>query len=309
MDENTKTVRIEGKIDSTRDICRGSQDYPGALMKLSDPPTHLYVLGEIPTSPMVAIVGSRKADQAAKRFVFRLAGELSAHGLAVLSGGAEGVDTAAHEGALDAGGLTVAVIGSGFDYMYPQSNKDLFDRVAKQGALLSEFAPEQPPAKWTFPRRNRLVAAMASAVIVAQSGERSGALITARIARELGVALGSVPGRAGDPRNLGSHQLLRSGAAMVENAKDVLLLVERTPSHDQLGLPGIAQKKRVPSKPDNLPPDMSKILDILSSGPLHIDNITTETGFAPGEVGAALMSLEIAGLVEDEGGKNFVRVD
>ncbi len=308
MDELGQKQLKNTEAASTRELHRGGPEYPALLERLPDPPDHLFVRGEVPLGPMVAIVGSRKADQATKRFVFRLAGELTAHGVTILSGGAQGIDTAAHEGALDAGGLTVAVIGSGFDFMYPAANEDLFRRVSQRGALMTEFAPPQPPTKWTFPRRNRIVAAMAGAVVVAQAGERSGALITARNARDLGVGLGVIPGMPGDARNTGSHQLLRSGATFVENARDVLSLMERTSRPDQLNLPGVVENKSRQTTGVELSDEMNKLLDLLGRGPVHIDSIIADTGLSPSAVSAALMSLEINGLIEDHGGKHFARI-
>ncbi|MCP4675660.1 MAG: DNA-protecting protein DprA [Deltaproteobacteria bacterium] len=301
-----KTGHVE---DKGLEIRRGDEGYPARLAKLPDPPKSLFVRGLIPSGPMVAIVGSRNADSSVCRFVSRLAGELTKHGLTIVSGGALGIDTAAHEGALDAEGVTVAVIGSGFDFMYPEANRSLFERIEGKGALVTEYSHEQPPTKWTFPRRNRIVAAMASAVIVAQAGERSGALITARIARELGVPLGAMPGAAGDPRNLGSHRLLREGAKMVENPTDVLALVARDREVEQLTLPTFERKAISRAELQSLSSTEVKILDILGSRPVHIDEIIVDTGLGSGETSAAILSLEMAGLVEDRGGKNFVRVE
>ncbi|MDJ0763014.1 MAG: DNA-processing protein DprA [Myxococcota bacterium] len=301
-----KTKRV---IGSASKISIGHPDYPSELQQLTDSPKCLYVLGRIPVGPMVAIVGSRAADPAAKRFVLGLAADLTAHGLVVISGGAEGIDTAAHQGALEAGGVTVAIIGSGFDFMYPKANASLFEKIATRGALVTEFAPEQPPTKWTFPRRNRLVAAMAGAVVVSQAGETSGALITARIAKNLGIPLGAVPGPAGDARYRGSHQLLRSGASLVESAEDVLSIVAHAGPRNQMPLPGLASHPQKTASQHVPTPEEVKILDILGSGPIHIDEIITATGLSPGKVTAAVLSLEIVGFVEDQGGKRYVKLD
>jgi DNA processing protein len=288
------------------EIRRGAEGYPSRLEKLVDPPDRLFIQGSIPQGPMVAIVGSRNADIASQRFVSRLSGDLVQCGIAVISGGALGIDTASHQGALDASGVTVAVIGSGFNYMYPEANRGLFCKISEHGALLTEFSHEQPPTKWTFPRRNRIVAALSSAVVVAEAGQRSGALITARIARELGVPIGSVPGPAGDPRNRGNNQLLREGAHVVENASDILALMQGMDASQQLNLPNLTPRR--PSLPVNLSSTEGKILEILSFKPIHIDEIIVCTGIGSGEINAALVSLEIEGLIEDQGGRNFVRV-
>jgi DNA processing protein len=295
----------------TIELANGGPGYPSRLGKLKDPPRELFVRGGIPDGPMVAIVGSRKADGWAKRFAFQLGRDLVRHGLAVISGGALGVDTAAHEGALDGGGPTVAVIGSGFHYMYPKANESLFKEIPSNGgALISEYAPFQPPTKWTFPKRNRIIAALANGVIVVQAGRVSGALITARNARELNIPLGSVPGAAGDASNRGTNQLIRHGATMVEDISDVLRMVDTNGTFDQLPLPGLETEKTSfrNTVSDVFSPIEVKILDTLGYNPLHIDEIAMGAGLGVSETSAAILSLELMGTIEDQGGKNFVKL-
>ena len=150
--------------------------------------------GQIAAGPSVAIVGARKAEPWAKRFAHGLARDLSRQGIAVVSGGALGIDTEAHMGALESGGITMAVIGSGFDHISPVSNREMFKDISAHGAVISEFAHPVPPTKWTFPKRNRIVAALSDALVVVQAGEKSGALITAGMAQKIGVPTGAVPG-------------------------------------------------------------------------------------------------------------------
>jgi DNA processing protein len=293
------------------EIGRGDSDYPSRLNKLTDPPHRLFVRGTLPSGPMVAIVGSRNADSAAQRFAFRLAFDLTKQGITVVSGGALGVDTSAHNGALDATGPTVSIIGSGFNHMYPRENKTLFKKISRQGALVTEFAPEQPPTTWTFPKRNRLVAAIASAVVVVQAGAKSGALITASLAKKLNVPVGSVPGNAGDFHNRGSNQLIKNGAVMVESSTDVLDMMMADSTSSQLGLPGIGQKQANSKRLilNNFSINELKVLDILGSSPIHIDEICASTGLEIRLVSAAILTLELSGVIEDQGGKNFVAVD
>ncbi len=305
VDPRKKALKLD-----INEVVRNTPDYPNRLEKLADPPARIFVCGHVPKGPMIGIVGSRNADISSMRFASRLAAQATESGLTVISGGALGIDTAAHEGALAGNGMTVAVIGSGFDYMYPQENSDLFSQIAERGALATEYMPSQPPTKWTFPKRNRLVAALASAVVVVQAGEKSGALITARLAFELNVPVGAVPGGAGDVRNRGSNGLLRKGAAVVENGADILALIESEGSRPQLELPGI-QPAAVDAHPvaiPNLSNEEGKILDILGSQPIHIDEIAANIGLGSGETSAAILSLEIAGLAADLGGKNFIKV-
>lgn len=287
---------------------RGDPEYPNKLEILPDPPSQLYLRGSIPSGPMVAIVGSRNVELGTRRFVSRLAAELVAHGVAVVSGGALGVDTAAHEGALHGGGVTVSVLGSGFGYPYPEANRDLFDKISQSGALLTEFHPEQPPTRWTFPKRNRLVAALSNAVVVAGAGPRSGALITVSIAQKLGIPIGAVPGPADETRNRGSNQLLRQGAQMIENAYDIISLLQEVPTAQQLSLQGVLGETQRGVSPTTFSDAEEKILDILTIRSVHIDEIIASTGLEPGDVNAAILSLEIAGFVADQGGKNFVKV-
>lgn len=289
---------------------RGNDDFPKRLEKLPDPPDRIYVAGRLTDAPAIAIVGSRNADPGACRFTARIAGDLAQRGFSIISGGALGVDTAAHRGALDAGGVTLSVIGSGFGFLYPEANEPLFSEIVKTGGLMTELHPDQPPTKWTFPKRNRLVAALADAVLVVQAGARSGALITANWAERLDTPVGAVPGIPDDQHNRGNHALLKRGARLIEDADDIEAMLSRPDAARQLDLP-LSSREATPAK---LPPRGAlsplevKILDILCTSPLHIDDITTRLGTIPSETGAAMLTLELQGLVEDRGGKHYVRV-
>jgi DNA processing protein len=310
MSMNDERAAVSGRDSQARELRSGDAEFPARLGALTDPPERLFVRGRIPAGPLVAIVGSREADAQMRRLAAGLASGLVSHGLVVLSGGARGIDTAAHEGALDGGGATVAVIGSGFDHMYPQGNRRLFERVESSGALLTEFEPSTPPARWTFPRRNRIVAALASAVVVVQASERSGALITAEFARELGVPLGAVPGAAGDLRSRGCNRLIRTGAVLIEELADVLALLDRQVAPTQLGLPAVESRcKETPRALEEGLSDLERaVLDRIGGTPVHIDDIASGAGLPAAEAAAAILNLELAGLVEDRGGKSFIRV-
>ncbi len=310
--------------NSIKTVRRGEEGYPLRLEKLRLPPEELRVAGDFGQGPAVAIVGSRKADNASIRFAFSLAQTLSAAGIRIVSGGAAGIDTAAHKGALEGFGHTVAVIGSGFDFLYPAENKALFEKIAETGALVSEFDDRQPPAKWTFPKRNRIVAALSDAVIVISAGEKSGALITAKAAAQIGVPVGAVPSAPQDPKQRGTLNLLRRGAALVEDANDVLQLISNIHPEAQLSLPLIHTNKSTayPTAPplsDKLGPTVSfdpsvlsekeqRVLNFLCNKPLHIDEISAGLGLSPGEAGAVILALELHGLIEDRGGRHFVRL-
>lgn len=307
MSSEGASAAIDGAVG------RRDPAYPERLGRLPDPPQTLFVRGRLPVpwAAAVAVVGSREADPAARRHAASVARELAAAGVTVVSGGARGIDTAAHEGALDAGGRTVAFIGSGLDRLYPPSNDGLFSRMAAAGgALVSELEPSTPPSRWTFPRRNRLIAAVADLVLVVQAPERSGALITARIARRLGVPVAAVPGAAACPLNRGNNGLLRAGAAFAEDARDVLALLRRGDPLVQLNLPEPPRRcKETPAtEPIGLGADEVRVLRCLGEEAAHIDVIAVRTGLGAARAQAALLSLELAGLAEDRGGKQFTRV-
>jgi len=292
-----------------REIGRREDGYPPRLELLPDPPASLRVIGRLPEEPLVAIVGAREADSAMCRFAASLARDLAGRGLAVISGGALGIDTAAHEGCLQGGGRTVAVLGSGFHHPYPAGNIPLFRRIAAEGALISEFPDETPPDRWTFPRRNRIVAALSLAVVVVQAAERSGALITAKAARAVGVPVGAVPGSPADARSRGCNGLIRGGAALVEDAADVLGLIDGGGRDGQLGLPSVVSrgKQSTPDVRERLGPGERMILDRLGATAVHIDDLVAGTGLGAAETAAAVLNLELAGLAEDRGGKCYVR--
>jgi len=297
-------------MEGDRIIGRGDPGYPDRLERLPDPPDRIHVRGAVPEGPMVAIVGAREADPQMRRLAFNLAGDLAARGMIVISGGALGIDTAAHLGCLESGGPTLAVLGSGLDQLYPTANRELFARIAGSGALLSELEPGMPPTRWTFPRRNRIVAAMARAVVVVQASLRSGALITAGEASKLGVPVGAVPCAPADPRGRGCNRLLKEGAAVVEDAVDIVKMVNLRCRSPQLDLPTIDWRgKESPSKaPAGLSGEESRVLGRLGASPTHIDEILSGSGLTAAQAATVLLSLELAGLVQDVGGKNFVRV-
>jgi DNA processing protein len=280
---------------------------------LTDAPKRLFVLGEIPCpwGPAVGIVGSREADLQARRHAAEIAAALAAAGAIVVSGGARGVDTAAHEGAIAGRGRTVAVLGSGLEHLYPPANGPLFERIAAGfGAVVTEFEASTPPSRWTFPRRNRLIAAVCDLVLVVQAPIRSGALITAKIANRLGVPVAAIPGTASDPRNRGNNGLIRAGAGLVECAADVLALMNRAPPFFQLDLPEPPPRcKETPATaPADLGEDEILVLERLGREPLHIDEIVAATGLGAARTQAALLTLELAGVAEDRGGKLFARL-
>jgi len=267
--------------------------YPVALTTIIDPPPVLWTRGslEVLSHPSVAIVGARAASPYGLSVAARLAGDLTAAGLVVVSGMARGVDSAAHRGALEASGATVAVLGSGVDVIYPPEHASLAESIAASGLLVSELVPGTPPLPQFFPLRNRIISGLSRAVVVIEAGEQSGSLITARMALEQGRDVLAVPGNVLSGRNRGAHGLLRDGAKIVESADDIL---------EELGM-GAAAPGSAPSSDD-------PVLACLTPGePSDLDAISERTGLSVTRLLARLFELELEGAVTRVGGGRFVR--
>jgi DNA processing protein len=271
--------------------------YPAALSAIADPPSVLWARGNLAalSRPAVAIVGSRAGSPYGLSVAERLAADLAGYGIAVVSGLARGIDSAAHRGALAANGSTLAVLGSAADVIYPAEHRDLARRIEADGAVLSELVPGTPPRKPFFPLRNRVISGLCRAVLIVEAGEKSGSLITARCALEQGREVLAVPGNILNGRNRGGHALLRDGAKIVESADDIL---------EELSV-------RVPGRPDPVgmsgPEDL--VLRNLPAGePCDLDVIADRTGLPSPRLLPRLFELEMQGLVRRVGGGRFVRV-
>jgi DNA processing protein len=272
--------------------------YPPALTTISDPPPTLWVRGVVDAlnAPAVAIIGSRAGSPYALAVAERLAADLAARGVVIVSGLARGVDSAAHRGALTAG-ATVAVLGSGVDVMYPPEHAGLARDIQKDGAVISELVPGTPPQQWFFPLRNRIISGLSRAVVVIEAGEKSGSLITARCALEQGRDVLAVPGNILSGRNRGAHALLRDGAKIVESSDDIL-------EELRLGVPAVPKRIGAPS------PQVDPILACLTPGePSDLDAIAERSGLTPSRLLPRLFELELQGVVARVGGGRFVRVD
>jgi DNA processing protein len=270
-------------------------DYPGWLARIFDPPPALYVRGTLAPSEgsrSVAVVGARAASPQGLTFARALGRDLAEAGLTVVSGLARGIDTAAHRGALEAGGRTVAVLGSGLDRVYPAENEELAAAIAARGgAVVSEFPLDARPWKGNFPRRNRVIAGWGRGVVVVEAGERSGALITARVALDEGREVLAVPGHPALAASAGTNALLRDGAAVVRHAGDVLdtLRIER-------------------AEPDPDPEPEDEVVAVLRrDAPSSVEEIAARSGRALPGVLARLGELELAGAVRRLPGPLFVR--
>jgi DNA processing protein len=265
-------------------LTRADPRYPSLLRQLHDPPQRLYIRGErvdVLAEPAVAVVGARSCSGYGAHVARSLARELAAAGVVVVSGLARGIDGEAHRGALDAGGATVAVLGCGIDRDYPRRHADLARRIGETGLVVSEYPPGVEPAPWRFPARNRIIAGLGLATVVVEARERSGALITADFALELGRDVFAVPGEITSRRAAGTNNLLRQGAAPLVTTGDLLAAI------------GIeAPPKRRP----RLSSAAARVLERLGEGASGADELVRASGLSSAEVAAALVELEIEGL-------------
>ena len=273
--------------------------YPVRLKEIHDPPLALYVKGSLLPADQysVAIVGTRKASHYGRDCAERLAYELAQAGFVIVSGLALGIDTAAHRGAIKAGGRTVAVLGGGLDSIYPAENAKLADEVSVHGAVISEFPVGRQPDKTTFAIRNRIISGLSLGTVVVEADTRSGAMITAAAALEQGRNVFAVPGRIDSVSSRGPHKLLREGARIVESSEDILdELGMLIPSSATLGRQG-GQSGAFVETPVRLDPDERKIVDLLGEGPLDMDTLIRESKMEPRQVSSLLISMEMKKLV------------
>ena len=280
-----------------------SSAYPQGLKDIYDPPVVLYVKGALLESDKhsIAIVGSRRATVYGRSIAEKIAQGLAARGLTIVSGGARGIDTAAHKGALSAGGRTIAFLGCGIDVTYPAENKKLFEAIAESGAVVSEFPLGSHPEPWRFPPRNRLISGLSIGVLVCQSPEASGALITAGYAAEQGKETYAVPGNVDDERNRGCHKLIQEGALLVQDANDILR---------ELGLDDDAEESphQLALPVEQLNDQERDIAALLSLEPVPIDEIIEKTGLPAPMVSGTLTVLEMKNVIRRVPGNAYVRV-
>ncbi|WP_186442860.1 DNA-processing protein DprA [Desulfobotulus alkaliphilus] len=278
----------------------GMEAYPELLSKIPDPPPVLYVRGQLlPDAVAVAIVGSRNATRYGRDHAFSIASELAASGIVVVSGLARGIDAAAHEGALAAGGVTIAVLGSGLSRIYPGEHRRLAQSIAASGAVISSFAMETLPDAPNFPARNRIISGLCLGTAVMEAADRSGSLITARMAGEQGRDVFALPGNVRSMKSAGTHRLLREGACLIENAADIM---------NELGIQKPHVSVRPHEKKENLlAMDESGVFKVLEADPIHIDELAQRTGMAAGPLSALLFTLELQGKILQYPGKYFAK--
>ena len=298
FDLGAELARMEGL--GAKFVARGSEGYPGWLDKISDPPIGLYQRGELELGGMrgIAIVGTRRPTLYGQRIARKVAAKLARAGFYIVSGLARGVDTAAHEGALEVGGKTVGVLGCGLDIVYPPENEALFGKVASEGALLSEFPLGRRADRQTFPMRNRVVAGMCEAVVVVESALKGGSLITARQAGEQGRSVFAFPGRVDQETSAGCHALIRDGAVLVTCAEDILDDLGGGGRQGVLDLQMEVEGKKQEATTVELVGDEEKVYGVLADGAaLGLEEIANTAGVEARVAAVTLMSLELKRLV------------
>ncbi|MCY3802407.1 MAG: DNA-processing protein DprA [Chloroflexi bacterium] len=300
IDPDLEMERVESA--NARLITFGSAAFPPLLREIPSPPAVLYVQGgftEQDLTRTIAMVGTRRISPYGRQITSLLAADLAAAGLTVISGLAFGVDGAAHRAALDAGGRTVAVLGTGIDIVYPAKHRGLAEEVAKSGAVVTEFPPGTKPAGENFPQRNRIISGLSMATLVTEAPVKSGALITASFANHQGRDVLAVPGDVFSVNSAGCNALIRDGAVMARNADDALETINFA-----------ARTIQLPFEVEPPPPmreDERQVAQVLSLKPIHRDEITRSCGLPASKVAALLTIMEMKGLAKDVGGGHYVQ--
>ncbi len=312
--------------------------YPPLLKEIDTPPLVLYIRGQLTSEDALSIslVGSRDAKDYGRKVGYRLSFQLAQRGLTVVSGLAKGIDTSAHRGALEAGGRTIAVMGSGLSYIYPATNSTLAEKIEASGALISEFPMEVKPKPRNFPRRNRIISGLTLGTVVVEASNRSGALITARLAGEQGREVFAVPGEIFSELSTGTHKLINNGAKLINTVDDLLnelppyvlnhiqseSLTASVPNTDPSQEPHVEKSdtkseavqppREVPqpvqsTPPPDLTPDEKTVFDAIETPASHIDTIVRTTQLPIGQVSSVLLMLELKGIVQQLPGKQFTK--
>lgn len=286
-------------------VSRDASDYPATIAALEDPPPVLYLRGSLRAAIVrIAVVGARRCTAYGRRVAAGLGGALAERGVEVVSGGARGIDTCAHAGALDAGGATTAVLGSGFLRPYPAENVPLFERVAASGALVTEFPLEMDPRPENFPRRNRLISALSAAVVVVEAAARSGSLTTAAHALDQGREVMAVPGPISSDQSEGCHRLIQQGAKLVRRVDDIL--EELSPMY-AAALPERRTPEAAAPTFAPLSADEEAVLKLLDDPePVHVDELAEVFPFGVSRLHAALVGLVFRGAVEQLAGGYYL---
>ncbi|MDP3003995.1 MAG: DNA-processing protein DprA [Candidatus Azambacteria bacterium] len=290
--------------DKIEIIKKSSRDYPKILKEIHNAPKQLYVRGSLPKDHNLnfAIVGTRAASEYGKTLAFKIAKELAELGFNIISGLALGIDTQAHLGALEGKGKTTAVMGSAIDdnSIYPSENLNLVKKIISSGgAVISEYEPGTKSEIWFFPERNRIIAGLSQGVLVVEAPEKSGALITARLALEQNREVFAIPGSIFSKNSYGTNYLIKSGAKMVTTVDDIL---------EELNLTDLKTEKGIKEE-ENLTEEEKIILKIIEKEPIHIDKICKISKMAAGQVLSIVSVLEIGGIIKNIGGSKFVKLN
>lgn len=290
------------KKHGARIVTYDDPNYPLLLREIYDPPPFLYVFGNLqPDSMNIAIVGSRNATSYGRTVTTRLSADLATRGLTIVSGMARGIDTAAHVGALSIGGKTVAVLGSGLGTVYPAENKRLFEKIRDNGAVVSELPFLATPEAHHFPARNRIISGLSVGTVIVEATQKSGSLITAKLAAEQGREVFAVPGSITSFKSTGTHGLIKQGAKLVEQANDII-------EELNLGCRAIEQPPR--QRPVvEMTPEEKRVFNRLTPYPTHIDNLVRQLSLPAGELSSLLLHLELKGLATQGPGKLFSRAE
>lgn len=299
--EEVETARGKGADIVTFSDSR----YPANLRETHDPPPYLYVKGRLVEGDKlsVAVVGSRMATQYGRQLTKKISGDIAAKGITIVSGGARGIDTEAHKGAIAAGGRTIAVLGCGIDVAYPAENAGLFKAVAESGAVVTEFPMGTPPEAVNFPQRNRIISGISMGVVVMEAADDSGSLITASCSLDQGREVYAVPGSVGSPTSRGTNSLIKKGAKLVEGPEDIL--VDLFPY-----MKGYLRELELFKKPEkefDLGVDEKGIFELISLEPAHIDALAARAGVPVSKALSLLLGMELKGAVRQVAGMNFIR--
>ena len=285
--------------------CRHDDLFPSSLADLGDPPAVLFgrgntrLLPRINADDSVTIVGSRRPSGYGRELATELGRQVGAAGIVVVSGMAMGIDSCAHSGALEAGGLTVAVLGTGVDVAYPARSARLYEEIVERGLVLGELPPGTQARRWTFPARNRIMAALGGMTVVVEARERSGSLITATMAEHLNREVGSVPGRVGAASATGTNALLHDGAHVIRDGQDVLDLM--------LGPGAQGAPRALAPRGPTLDPELVAVLDLVERGSNSADALARASKLEPGPLAAALVRLELSGYLRSDSGGRYER--
>lgn len=307
--ENLKSVRSHNLAERAWDYIKRKniqvltwedEAYPQRLLHVDQPPPVLYVAGSLEKKDelAVAVVGTRRVTGYGRQVTENIASSLAFNGITVVSGLARGVDGVAHSSALAAGGRTLAILGCGVDVIYPPEHRALAQKIIENGALISDYAPSTPPDSANFPPRNRIISGLCLGVAVVEAGEKSGALITAEFAAEQGREVFAVPGNITAPQSKGTNRLIRDGATPLLSAEDILdgLQLRQTP---------VGKQARLQFPEGEVE---SALFQILRQEPMHVDDLCASTGLTADKVSAALVMMELKGMVRGLGGMQYIAI-